>query len=157
MTEHPKKRRFGGWLVAIVGLALAVAMSGYGIWSLKTSVTNLQQTANDAALPNVQVASPKHGPPTQALTLPGEVRAWNEAPIYAQVSGYVTQWFKDYGARVNAGDVLATINTPSLDAQFEASKARLAVAHARYKLAVITAKRSAARSPTQAVARDAVD
>ncbi len=141
MTEHPKKRRFGGWLVAIVGLALAVALAGYGIWSRQTSVTNLQQTANDAALPNVQVASPKHGPPTQALTLPGEVRAWNEAPIYAQVSGYVTQWFKDYGARVNAGDVLATIETPSLDAQLAAAKASLAVAQTRSNLSAETARR----------------
>ena len=83
----------------------------------------LQQTADDAALPRVQVVLPKEGPPTQALTLPGEVKAWNEAAIYGQVSGYVSQWFKDNGAHVNAGDLLATIATPSLDAELASSKA----------------------------------
>jgi membrane fusion protein, multidrug efflux system len=141
MTEHPKRRRFGGWLAAIVGLALTVALAGYGIWSRRTSVTNLQQTAGDAALPSVQVASPKKGPTTQALTLPGEVKAWNEAPIYGQVSGYVSQWFKDYGDRVNAGDLLATIETPSLEAQLETAKANLEAAQVRSNLSAQTAKR----------------
>ena len=140
MTDRTK-RRYGGWLAALGGLAIAGALAGHGIWSRQTSVTHLQQTADDAALPRVQVASPKLGPPTAALTLPGEVRAWNEAPIYGQVSGYISQWFKDYGAHVSAGEVLATIETPSLDAQFAASKANLQAAQTQYDLAAETAKR----------------
>jgi membrane fusion protein, multidrug efflux system len=140
MTDRTK-RRYGGWLAALSGLAAAGALAGYGIWSRQTSVDYLQQTADDAALTRVQVASPRPGPPTAALTLPGEVRAWNEAPIYGQVSGYISQWFKDYGAHVKAGDVLATIETPSLDAQFAASKASLQVAQTQYDLAALTAKR----------------
>ena len=58
---------------------------------------------------------------------------------------------------MKAGDILATIDTPSLDAQFEASKAKLAVAQARYKLAAITAKRWAALAGTQAVSQQDVD
>jgi membrane fusion protein, multidrug efflux system len=133
-------RRYGGWL-ALFGLAAAAALAGYGIWSRQASVANLQQIANDAALPRVQVALPKQSPSTQALTLPGEVKAWNEAAIYGQVSGYVSQWFKDYGAHVNAGDVLATIDTPSLDAQLASSKASLAAAQTHYNLSAETAKR----------------
>ncbi|HEY0437572.1 MAG TPA: efflux RND transporter periplasmic adaptor subunit [Phenylobacterium sp.] len=141
MTEHPKVRRAGGWLAAIAGLGLALALAGYGVWSRQASVTNLQRTADNAAQPSVQIASAKHGPPTQNLTLPGEVRAWNEAPIYGQVSGYVTQWFEDYGAHVNAGDLLARVETPSLDAQLAAAKASLSVSETRYNLSAETAKR----------------
>ena len=133
-------RRYGRWL-ALFGLAAAAALAGYGIWSRQVSLAYLQQTADDAALPRVQVALPKQGPPTQALTLPGEVKAWNEAAIYGQVSGYVSQWFKDYGAHVNAGDLLATIDTPSLDAQLASSKADLAAAQTHYNLAAVEAKR----------------
>jgi membrane fusion protein (multidrug efflux system) len=140
MTDR-SKRRYGGWLAALGGLAVAGSLAGYGIWSRQTSVTHLQQRADDAALPRVQVVSPKPGAPTAALTLPGEVKAWNEAPIYGQVSGYISRWFKDYGAHVNAGEVLATIETPSLDAQFAASKANLQTAQTRYDLAAETAKR----------------
>jgi len=139
MTQQTT-RRYGRWL-ALCGLAAAAALAGYGIWSRQASVAYLQQTADDAALPRVQVVLPKEGPPTQALTLPGEVKAWNEAAIYGQVSGYVSQWFKDYGAHVNAGDLLATIATPSLDAQLASSKANLEAAQTHYNLAAVEAKR----------------
>ena len=149
-------RRWGG-LLALIGVLLAGGLAAFGIWSRSDTVASLKQEADDAALPRVQVVSPKPAPPNRTLTLPGNVEAWYEAPIYAQVTGYVAQWFKDYGAPVKAGDVLATINTPSLDAQFEAAKAKLAVAEARYKIAVVTAKRWAALSGTQAVAQQDVD
>ncbi len=140
MTER-KTRHYGGWVAAGVGLVVALALAGYGIWSRQASVTQLQQTADDVALIRVQAATPKHGPPDQNLTLPGDVKAWNQAPIYGQVSGYVSQWFKDYGARVNAGDVLATVETPSLDAQLAAAKASLESAQTRANLSAETAKR----------------
>jgi membrane fusion protein (multidrug efflux system) len=89
--------------------------------------------------------------------LPGNIEAWYQAPIYAQVSGYVAHWYKDYGAEVKVGDLLATIDTPALDAQFAASKANLAVVEARYKLAEVTARRWSALSGTQAVSQQDVD
>ena len=121
------------------------------------TVAGLKQTADDAALPRVQLISPKPGPSQRTLTLPGNMDAWYAAAIYGQVNGYVSHWFKDYGAQVKSGEVLATIDTPSLDAQFAASKASLAVVEARYKLAEITAKRYAALSGTQAVSQQDVD
>ena len=105
----------------------------------------------------MQLVSPKPGPRQRTLTLPGNIEAWYQAPIYAQVSGYVSHWYKDYGAEVKAGDVLATIDTPALDAQYAASKANLAVVEARYKLAVITARRWSALAGTQAVSQQDVD
>jgi membrane fusion protein (multidrug efflux system) len=146
-----------GRTVALIGVVVAGGLAAFGIWSRSDTVASLKQEADDTAIPRVQVVSPKLGPPHSTLTLPGNIDAWYEAPIYAQVSGYVAHWFKDYGAPVKAGDVLATINTPSLDAQFEASKAKLDVAQARYKLAVVTAKRWAALAGTQAVAQQDVD
>ncbi|HEX9464479.1 MAG TPA: efflux RND transporter periplasmic adaptor subunit [Alphaproteobacteria bacterium] len=144
-------------MLALLGVVVAGGLAAFGIWSRSDTVASLKQEADDASIPRVQVVSPKPAPPHRTLTLPGNLDAWYEAPIYAQVSGYVAHWFKDYGAPVKAGDVLATISTPSLDAQFEAAKAKLEVAQARYKLAVITAKRWAALSGTQAVAQQDVD
>jgi membrane fusion protein, multidrug efflux system len=144
-------------LLLASGALIAVGLAANGIWSRHETVVALKRTAEAAALPRVQVISPKPGPSYRTLTLPGEIEAWYNAPIYAQVSGYVAHWYKDYGARVKKGDLLATINTPSLDAQYAASKASLAVMQARYKLAIITAKRWAALSGTQAVSQQDVD
>ena len=69
------------------------------------------------------------------------LQAWFQAPIYAQVSGYVKMWYKDYGALVKKGDVLAEINAPALDAQYAQAKADLESERAKYALADLTAKR----------------
>ncbi len=146
-----------GSLLAVIGIVAACGLAAYGIWSRDNTVAALRKTAEDASLPRVLVVSPKPGPPKRTLSLPGNIEAWYQAPIYAQVSGYVSHWYKDYGAEVKAGDVLATIETPALDAQFAASQANLAVVEARYKLAEVTARRWSALSGTQAVSQQDVD
>ena len=149
--------RRSGILSAIVGLAVAGGLAFYGIWSRAESVSDLQQRADEAAIPKVQVISPKAGPTEQSLTLPGQISAWNEAEVYAQVSGYVEHWYKDYGAHVNAGDVLATISTPTLDAQYEVSKAKLTVAQSQYNIAALTSKRYDALVGTAGVSQQQID
>ena len=99
------------------------------------ALTDLQQVADESAIPRVQLTTPKPGPKERTLTLPGNVAAWNEAPIYAQVSGYVTKWYKDYGAHVEKGELLAEIDAPGLDAQYKASLAQLDTAVTNYNLA----------------------
>ena len=49
------------------------------------------------------------------LVLPGYLRAWQEAAIYARVKGYLKQWHVDFGASVKAGQLLADIDTPDRD------------------------------------------
>lgn len=135
------KHRGRGWIVAGLGIAAALVLAGYGIWTRQSALADLQQVADAAAIPLVQVTMPKPGPTERILTLPGNVAAWNEAPIYAQVSGYVTHWYKDYGAHVEKGDVLAEIDAPGLDAQYKASLAQLDTAVTNSNLADVTAKR----------------
>jgi len=135
------KHQGRGWIVTGLGLAVALALAGYGIWTRQAALADLQQNADAAAIPLVQVTMPKPGPTDRTLTLPGNVTAWNEAPIYAQVSGYVTHWYKDYGAHVENGDLLAEIDVPGLDAQYKASLAQLDTAVTKSNLADVTAKR----------------
>jgi RND family efflux transporter MFP subunit len=73
---------------------------------------------------------PKRGPEHSELILPGNVQAWYEAPLYARVSGYLKNWYFDYGARVSKGAVLAEIDAPDLDAQLAAARAQLKSAQA---------------------------
>jgi membrane fusion protein, multidrug efflux system len=143
----------------IFGLPVVVvlALLLYGIVGRKRALANLTQVANAQATVPVQIISPTPGPSTRPIVLPGTVRAWYEAPIFAQVSGYVLSWNVDYGAQVKAGQLLATIDTPSLDAQYAAAKATLHVAEANYRLAVTTAERWQALAGTVAVSKQEVD
>lgn len=144
-------------LVLIIVVLVALGLAAWGILQRHTHYVHLAKQTRNAAYPKVQLISPRPGPEHRTLDLPANISAWYLAPIYAQVSGYVKAWYKDIGAHVHAGDVLAEIDTPGLDAQFAAAKANLDVAQARYKLARITARRWKALEGTQAVSQQEVD
>jgi RND family efflux transporter MFP subunit len=86
------------------------------------------------AIPTVDVVTVRGAPAGGSLTLPGETAAWYESTIYARVSGYVAKWYVDIGDHVKAGQVLALIDTPELDAEFLAAKAKLKVSEAQVKV-----------------------
>jgi RND family efflux transporter MFP subunit len=101
-----------------------------------------------AAAPLVEVVTVGHVAPGRPLTLPGETAAWFESSIYARVSGYVAAWSADIGDHVAMGQVLATIETPELDADYLAAKAKLNAAQAQVKV-----KRAEAEFATSTYAR----
>lgn len=144
-------------LIVFAVLVGAISLAAFEIVQRSLHMHLLSVDTEEAAIPNVALVAPEPGPPTRQVNLPANLAAWYEAPIYAQVSGYVKMWYKDYGATVKQGDVLAEISTPSLDAQFAAAKAHYDVVMARYKLALITSERWSALKGTQAVSRQEVD
>ena len=89
----------------------------------------------------VSVIHPEKASTIIPLQLPGQTRAYIEAPIFAQTSGYLKKWYFDIGAKVTAGDVLAEIDTPQVDQQFNQAQAQLKVAEAARHLAEATFKR----------------
>ena len=145
-----------GKLVTISAILLCVMYLGYRIYDTKSDAALLRQHTLEESVPTVAVITPKPGAQTETITLPGNVQAWFQAPIYAQVSGYVKMWYKDYGALVKKGDVLAEINAPALDAQYEQAKADLQSERARYALADITAKRWVALRKNHAVSEQSI-
>jgi membrane fusion protein, multidrug efflux system len=149
------KRR--AYLIAGVSVALLASVLTYGIVARERSLAALKRVSQEQALVPVQIISPQRGPRTRALVLPGTVRAWYEAAIYAQVAGYVQSWNEDYGAKVKAGQLLATIAAPGLDAEYASAQASLRVAQANYRVAVSTAKRWQALAGTPAVSLQEVE
>ena len=129
MSNFSKKTKAIFLMIGICACIYAI----FGIVERQHDVVKLTEQARKDSFPIVQCIQPQKGPAIRSLTLPGDVSAWYQAPIYAQVSGYVQHWYKDYGATVKAGELLATIDTPGLDAQYEAAKANLKVAQTRYQ------------------------
>lgn len=156
-TEIQAPRRFGPRVLLTVLFLIAVLVAAVGIIQRRNNIADLRDVAEEDSIPAVQLTSPENEPQTNSLTLPGNVRAWYSAPIYAQVSGYVLKWEKDYGAPVKAGETLATIDAPAVDEQYQGALADLDVAKTNYNLAAITAKRWQALAGTQAVSQQAVD
>ena len=143
-------------LVIFSVILLCVLYLGYRIYESQSDAALLLENTLGDAIPTVATLYAKPVPPTETSTLPGNVQAWFQAPIYAQVSGYVKMWYKDYGALVKKGDVLAEINAPALDAQYAQAKADLESVRAMYALAELTAKRWLALRANHAVSEQSI-
>ncbi len=118
--------------VIVLGLALAVGFFLMHTHRNDESDTLQADATRAAATPLVvDVVTVRPSPTTRALALPGETQAWYASTIYARVSGYVQNWFVDIGDKVKKGKVLATIETPELDAQLRAANANLTAAESQ--------------------------
>jgi RND family efflux transporter MFP subunit len=156
-SAQPKRlgRRVVLFLAVLAIVAVAVAY--VGVSDREKHETNLTQQTLAQAVPTVDVVTPQAGTGPRELVLPGEIQAWYTAPILARVNGYVKAWYKDYGAEVKAGDVLAEIDTPDLDQQYDQAKADLETAKANLSLAEVTAKRWESLRSSDAVSQQSAD
>lgn len=143
-------------IIIMAGAAVFLGWCGYLLVERVHHAGELRRDAMATAVPDVMVISPRPEARQVSLDLPGTIDAWYQAPIYPQVSGYVRMWYKDYGAHVSSGDVLAEINTPGLDAQFAQAQADLQSSQAKYDLAVVTAQRWRLMGKSQAVSGQSV-
>jgi RND family efflux transporter MFP subunit len=80
----------------------------------------------------VRITHPSAGPITRSVTLPAQVIAFQEATLYAKVSGYLKSIAVDKGDKVAAGAVLARIEIPELVASRAKQQAELKAAQADY-------------------------
>jgi len=124
------------WSVYII---TCIILIGIG-WRL-IELFHLRKTTEQQAILNVAIAQPLQGAKLEEVILPGEVRAWHEATIYARTNGYIQAWYVDIGAKVKKGDLLAKIEGPDIDAQLLQAEANLKTSQANNTLAQSTHER----------------
>lgn len=152
-TPAGKGSRF--WLTAAAILALVLA--SWGVISRKISENKLASWTETQSTPSVELATLKTGSSADGFALPGEIKAFYEAQIRARVNGYLKDWKYDIGARVKAGELLATIDAPELDQQYEQARGELAKAEAHAQLAKLTSKRWTALRAGNVVSQQSAD
>jgi membrane fusion protein, multidrug efflux system len=81
----------------------------------------------------VKTARPTRGEIIRYVTLPGSVRANQQATLYAKVPGYLKSIAVDKGDKVQAGQALGEIEVPELLADLAKYKAELRVAEIESK------------------------
>ena len=91
--------------------------------------------------PTVSVVTTQRLDGASNLVLPGSTQAIQETAIYARTNGYVRKWYADIGAKVEAGQLLAEIETPEIDQELNQARAAAQQAAANLELARATLKR----------------
>jgi RND family efflux transporter MFP subunit len=144
-----------------LGLTAAAAVLGVviyaGIRERALAESRLGTATELAAIATVSVVHPDAGAAAQEIVLPGTTEPFNDTPIYARTNGYLKHWYVDIGTHVQAGQLLAEIDTPEVDQQLDQARADLKSAQANEQLAGITAARWQNLLKTNSVSKQETD
>jgi len=149
-------KNLGGKVLLFLVVCAGVVFLVYRFSGLQQEAAALHKDAQESAVTPVALTHIKRSEATDTITLPGTVEGWFEAPIYARVEGYVKAWYKDYGALVKKGEVLAEMTTPDLDAEYRQGLADLESERAKNALAQLTAERYVAMRENHALSEQAI-
>jgi RND family efflux transporter MFP subunit len=108
-------------LVAVVGLGAGGIVAER---HLVASPSPVNSTKADSA-PRVEVVRPRRVTVAQRLQTNATLEAFEQADLFAKVSGYLSDVRVDIGDHVKAGQVLAVIDIPELEQELAEAKAQL--------------------------------
>ncbi len=93
----PQSHVSGRTAVIVLGLPLTVAaiIAVVGIVQREHARTALAAETNALAAPDVLLSKPQNGSPNSEIVLPGNVYAYEDAPIYARTNGYLSHRYFD--------------------------------------------------------------
>ncbi|MDP9087541.1 MAG: efflux RND transporter periplasmic adaptor subunit [Pseudomonadota bacterium] len=140
-------------IIGLGALLIALATSAAGIGLRLYKGAAVESWTSEQSIPTVALVALHATPAASEVVLPGNVRAFIDAPIYSRVGGYLKSWNVDIGAHVKAGQVLATIETPELDQQLLQAQADLATARANEQLSATTTARWARMLAAESVSK----
>jgi RND family efflux transporter MFP subunit len=112
--RRPERRLLGLGLLLLFSTALAL-----GVWRHYQQHRQVMDTTEQQAnfVPSVRVEAVAQRFGRMHVTLPATTLAFEAANIYARASGYVLKRYVDIGDHVKAGQLLAEITAPEVDAQ----------------------------------------
>ena len=156
-TQHAPEAKPVATGLAVTTLVIVLivfgALAAFGILTRIHHTNVLAKSTQELAAPVVIALAPKEGAPSNSFSLPGNVTAYTDSPIYARTSGYLTKWYHDIGSHVRKGELLAEIATPELDQQLAQAEADLGTAEANAKNAKAQAQRYQGLVSTSAVSQ----
>jgi RND family efflux transporter MFP subunit len=128
-TDLPQVGALGVAMIAVVVLALFGGLFLLGWMPHKKQQEEARNEAREAAntKPIVDVTHPRPANGDVDLVLPGDVQANQTTALYARTNGYLKPLSPgiDIGTEVKAGQLLAEIAAPEIDAELEQARAAL--------------------------------
>ncbi|AOE92269.1 efflux RND transporter periplasmic adaptor subunit [Ralstonia pseudosolanacearum] len=155
-VDRSRAMRRARWVLIVVAVLLALG----AVRTLVSRYDNahaLERQMASQATRYVNTVAPRPAAGNRELTLPGTLQGFVESPIYARTSGYVLRWFKDIGAHVEKGEVLALLDTPEVDQELNQAQAARNQAAARRALAQTSLTRWQSLRQKDAVSQQELD
>jgi len=159
--KPPRHERHAGRFV-IIALAIFLVATGLLMIGLLPRFHDEVERSQTAvairlAAEKVQVVRPKESPPEFEFSLPGAAEALTQATLYARINGYLKKRLVDIGDHVEAGQLLAVIDAPDIDAQLNQAIAELARSRAALTIAGLNYDREKQLLQTRVVSQQEYD
>lgn len=123
------KKPGGVWvlLAAVVAIALLAALLLTGLIPRLHQAKELagDSTVQASAPVAVNVARPRRAPAEVNVVIPGNLRPWKEVSIFARTTGYLKKYYVDISEPVEAGQLMADIDSPEIDQELGQNQAAL--------------------------------
>jgi RND family efflux transporter MFP subunit len=130
-----------------------------GLWLAHRARAQVPVSAGSPVAPTADVAKVTREDLFKQVTMAAEFRPYEEVTLHAKVSGYVSKMNVDFGDTVKAGQLLATLEVPELQAELANAQAAKAKAEADYNNAhlIYTRLQSVNRDHPNLVAQQELD
>lgn len=149
-TMQPKKGP-GGIIIFLILLVVGLGgLFAVGLLPRLERKTELKEMHDETvgAIPHVRTITSRPAALSESITLPGNIDAILYTTIYARVDGYLTSRLVDIGDSVKKGQLLARIDTPTVDDALAQSRADLLEAVAQLDTQKANLKESQAKELT---------
>jgi RND family efflux transporter MFP subunit len=149
----------GFWILLVLLVALLLAALYFFGVAPRLAAYQAQVRATPVVVPPrpVMFVVARQARPATELPVTGTVEASRETPLYARTTGYVKDWLVDLGDKVQAGQVLAELDTPEIDHELTQARASADQAKAQVELAQNEADRWTKMTQDHAVSQSDAD
>ncbi len=99
----------------IIAAILVVGLGAF--WALHHAHAQTEKIVAATSAPTAAVANVTREDLAKEVTIAAEFRPFEEVSLHAKVSGFVSKMNVDFGDKVKAGELLATLEVPELQAE----------------------------------------
>jgi membrane fusion protein (multidrug efflux system) len=127
MSMAALQRRRESFVVFYIIAFVLVAMASAAVWWFwQDKQGHLADEARKRAAqldagPTVVMGQSVRGPAARKINLTGELRPWKATTLYSKVGGYLSKITVDVGDHVRAGQLIAEVQAPELEAEYKSA------------------------------------
>ena len=110
-----KKSRIALAMTAVLAMVFASC-------SNKSEIKGQKQKKQEVKAVNYPTASVQLINPEYEISVPAELKPYEQVAVYAKVSGFVQRLYVDRGDRVHKGQLLAVLEAPEMQQQYLSDK-----------------------------------
>jgi membrane fusion protein (multidrug efflux system) len=121
-----QRRRESFVVFYIIAFVLVAVASAAVWWFWQDKQAHLADEAGKRAAqldagPTVVIGQSVRGPAARKINLTGELRPWKATTLYSKVGGYLSKITVDVGDHVRAGQLIAEVQAPELEAEYKSA------------------------------------